>query len=202
MWAIWKLLVVLLLTLPPAAYVAGMVVGPPDLSYRNPEAPASPRSEPSRAHRPVTSGGPVAGTPQPTRESPTMLAGQAGHRQRVTPHHVDADRRASGSRAPRPRSDGVRLAVPGLRTPPAPQDPGPEFFQQAPPFPDLAPVIPDPTPQTPYDGTTPGTQGDLLETPTATEQDPGFDAPTPTPGFDAPAPAPGFDAPAPTAPAG
>jgi hypothetical protein len=128
----WKVLAGLLLTLPPAAYVAGTLVGPPELPTGDsavtvPESPATSGgpSGPGPTGPPLgdTAGGP-AWEPRP----PEVLGTQAqrsseppsrrGQRSEAPPEQPEPET------APTPPEGGTTAPPPDDQTSPTPGDPG------------------------------------------------------------------------------
>jgi hypothetical protein len=113
----WKLLAVLLLTMPPAAYVAGTVVGPPDrvLAEDRP-APSRPSSEPptsqSRPDAPVRKLQPPAPQPETGTRIETPRARAPEPREVVPTPDADRDR-VLEVHPPRGRPDPRRDEVAG-----------------------------------------------------------------------------------------
>jgi len=147
MSVVWKLLAVLLLTLPPAAYVAGVIAGPPDMvSARDRQQPA-PTAATEAAERPDEPGrrGPVRQAAQaPTQESRPAAVDPARGRRPVEPRESTAARTPA---ADAPDQQGAR----SLRVDPPKKerDPGPGQVRVVPPeveTGETTPTLPDDPP--------------------------------------------------------
>lgn len=168
MTVVLKVLAVLLLTLPPSAYVAGRIVGPPELSVYGqsvtmvpppPQAPQPPRIGPAR----------------PDRSPSTSLAGVREERT-PTRHRAEADAAATHKREHRRdavRGEGARAdgrVKPDTDSPrpsqPRPETRGPDQRDRA--DEPLVARVPEPVEPSPPDGSV-EVHGDSVEVPEAVE---------------------------------
>jgi hypothetical protein len=202
MYAIWKLMAVLFVTMPAAAYVAGTMVGPPATpAYHHPEgtSPTSASSDVSGSAWPGASSGPLDEASRVTTGSRNPADGGGKDHQRVESRERDGVRRAPSSEPLRRQPDSARATVPSGAPSVAPPGSSNATTRQPTPFPDatsetpagtLTPETPTGTltPETPTGTLTPETPTGTLtpETPTGTdtapfEQNSGYGVPSSSP---------------------
>jgi hypothetical protein len=152
----WKVLAGLLLTLPPVAYVAGTLVGPPepptgDSAVTVPESPAT--SSPSGPRPTESARGDTAGGPAWEPRPPEVLGTQAQRPSEPSSPRAQRSEEPTERQEPEttPTPSQGATTAPGDQTSPTPGDPG----EETPDDPSTA-TPPEPT-ATPTDG---GGEGD------------------------------------------
>jgi len=147
MSVVWKVLAVLLLTLPPAAYVAGAIVGPPDMvSARDREPVPSATTEVLEQPDKRARGGPA----RQAAQAPTEEGGAAAIGPGRAPRPVE-QRESPAARTPtedaQPQQQGARALR--VSPPRGERDTGPGEVRVVPPASETGEATPTPPAEPP-----------------------------------------------------